>query len=265
MELNKIYQGDCLGSIQKWPANYFDLVITSPPYDNLRIYGTDDDFSIEKFQLIAREIFRVIKQGGVIVWIVGDACINGSETGSSFKQALYFKEIGLNLHDTMIWNKGAFTAVGALVNKYASVFEYMFVLSKGTPKTFNPIKDRPNKSFGRSKHGTIRQRDGTTKPISNIGRKIPAFGQRFNIWECPAEKSNSKRFHPAMFPEHLIRDHIISWTNEDDIVLDCFMGSGTTGIACLQTGRRFIGIEKQKKYVEIAEKRFSAELLKDIL
>jgi site-specific DNA-methyltransferase (adenine-specific) len=251
MEEVTLLHGDCLEVIKSLSNQSIDLTVTSPPYDNLRNYNG----YLFDFEGIAKELYRVTKDGGVVVWIVGDATINGSETGTSFKQALYFKEIGFNLHDTMIWNKGTFTAVGALTSRYAPVFEYMFVLSKGQPKTFNPIKDRKNKHFGRTKHGTFRQEDGSTKPLSSIGKLIAEYGQRFNIWDISAEKSNLNRLHPAMFPEQLIHDHIISWSNEGDTILDCFLGSGTTGKIAKQLNRQFIGIEISKEYLEIAKTR----------
>jgi site-specific DNA-methyltransferase (adenine-specific) len=247
----KLELGDCLEVMKSMDSSSIDLTVTSPPYDNLRTYN---GYTFD-FESIAQELYRVTKNGGVVVWIVGDATIKGSETGTSFRQALYFMECGFNLHDTMIWNKGTFTAVGALVNKYAPVFEYMFVLSKGQPKTFNPIKDRKNKHFGRTKHGTFRQEDGTTKPLSSIGKPISEYGQRFNIWNISAEKSNSKRLHPAMFSEQLAHDHIISWSNESDTVLDCFLGSGTTGKMAQQLNRNFIGIEISQEYLDIAKER----------
>ena len=252
MQCNLIH-GDCLEVMKSLPNKSIDLTVTSPPYDNLRIYN---GYSFD-FEGIAKELYRVTKDGGVVVWVVGDATINGSETGTSFKQALYFKEIGFNLHDTMIWNKGTFTAVGALTSRYAPVFEYMFVLSKGKPKSFNPIKDRKNKHFGRTKNGTFRQEDGTTKQLSSIGKPIAEFGQRFNIWDVSAEKSNLNRLHPAMFPEQLIHNHIISWSNEGDTVLDCFLGSGTTGKVAKLLNRNFIGIEISEEYLQIAKDRIA--------
>lgn len=249
-----LHLGDCLEVMKSLPSNSIDLTVTSPPYDNLRTYN---GYSFD-FEGISKELLRVTKDGGVVVWIVGDATINGSETGTSFRQALHFKDIGFNLHDTMIWNKGTFTAVGALSTRYAPVFEYMFVLSKGQINTFNPIKDRKNKHFGRTKHGTFRQEDGTTKPLSSIGKPIAEYGQRFNIWDIFAEKSNSKRLHPAMFPEQLAHDHIISWSNEGDTVLDCFLGSGTTGKMAKELNRNFIGIEISQEYLDIAKRRINA-------
>lgn len=247
----KLLHGDCYEVMKSMQSNSIDLTVTSPPYDNLRTYN---GYTFD-FEGIAQELYRVTKDGGVIVWIVGDATINGSETGTSFKQALYFKEIGFNLHDTMIWNKGTFTAVGALISRYAPVFEYMFVLSKGFPKTFNPIKDRLNKHYGRKKHGTFRQIDGSVKKLTSIGKQINKYGQRFNIWEMPSEKSNNKRLHPAMFPEQIAHDHIISWSNEGDTVFDPMMGSGTTGKMAKQLNRNFIGIEISEEYLKIAKER----------
>jgi site-specific DNA-methyltransferase (adenine-specific) len=253
MEEIDLRLGDCLEVMQTIPDKSIDLTVTSPPYDNLRTYN---GYTFD-FEGIAKQLYRVTKNGGVVVWVVGDATINGSETGTSFRQALYFKDIGFNLHDTMIWNKGTFTAVGALTSRYAPVFEYMFVLSKGQLKTFNPIKDRQNKTFGRSKTGTFRQENGETKPLSSIGKPIAEYGQRFNIWDVSAEKSNSNRLHPAMFPESLAHDHIISWSNEGDTVLDCFLGSGTTAIAAKALNRKFIGIEISQEYLSIAKQRLA--------
>ena len=249
MEINKIYNEDCLETMAKMPDNYIDLTITSPPYDNLRTYN---GYSFE-FQSIAKKLYRVTRSGGVVVWIVADATINGSETGTSFKQALYFKEIGFNLHDTMIWNKGSFSAVGSLKTRYAPVFEYMFIFSKNKIKCFNPIKDRKNKWAGEKRnHIMIRQKNGNV--IKTSGYELKQFGQRFNIWNIvPAKNRNIK--HPAMFPEQLVNDHIISWSNENDLVYDCFMGSGTTAKMCLKINRDFIGSEISKEYCEIAEQR----------
>ncbi len=255
MRYDYVENGDCLELLKQLPNESIDLTVTSPPYDNLRTYeGYEWDF-----EGIAKELYRVTKNGGVIVWVVSDATVNGSETGTSFKQALFFKKIGFNLHDTMIWEKPTFTATGSLCVRYASVFEYMFVLSKGRPKTFNPIKDRPNKTHGKKKHGTIRQEDGTVKKMSSIGKETNKFGQRFNVWHMATEVSNSKRVHPAQFPESLARDHILSWSNAGDVVLDCFIGSGTTAVACIQTGRHFIGFEISEKYCDIAKKRIERE------
>jgi len=236
-----------------------DLTVTSPPYDNLRTYKDSLEWGERIWKPILEQLYRVTKKGGVVVWVVGDATIKGSETGTSFRQALYAVECGFNLHDTMIWNKGNFTAVGALKTRYAPVFDYMFIFSKGRPSTFSPIKDRPNKHYGDKYHQTVRQKDGATKDGHGKGKKkIKEFGQRHNIWLLPPEQSNNKRCHPAQYPEHIAEDHILSWSNEGDTVLDPFMGSGTTGKMAKINNRDFIGIEKVEEYFKIAQDRISA-------
>jgi site-specific DNA-methyltransferase (adenine-specific) len=200
-------------------------------------------------------LFRITKNGGVVVWIVNDATVGGSETGTSFKQALYFKECGFNIHDTMIWKKPTCTDTGSLKVRYGGCFEYMFVFVKGKIKTFNPIKDRKNKTVGKKKSGTIRQKDGSLKPMSSLGKITGEYSQRFNIWECNSVRGNERLGHPAPFPERIVNDHILSWSNSADVVLDPFMGSGTTGLVCVNTDRNFIGIELDQCYFEIAQKR----------
>jgi DNA modification methylase len=251
MELNKIYNENCLDTMARMQDNFIDLTVTSPPYDNLRTYN---GYSFD-FESIAKELYRTTKEGGVVVWIVGDATIKGSETGTSFKQALYFMECGFNLHDTMIWNKGNFTAVGSLKTRYAPVFEYMFILTKGKTKTFNPIKDRLNKSAERKRTGGVRQKDGSVKNLSNYDKPIQKLGQRHNVWLQFPEMSNNNRLHPAPFPEQLVNDHIISWSNENDLVYDCFMGSGTTAKMAKANNRNWIGSEMSKEYCEIIKQR----------
>jgi site-specific DNA-methyltransferase (adenine-specific) len=256
----KLINDDCLKVLLTIPENSIDFIITSPPYDNIRDYNNLSIWNFDIFKNIANELKKTLKDGGVIVWIVNDATIKGSETGTSFKQALYFKEIGLNLHDTMIWQKETFTAVGSIKTRYAPVFEYMFILSKDKPKTFNPIKDRRNIFANHKFHGTVRQKNGQTKPVSSNGRKIKEYGIRFNIWKTNSEKAN-KTNHPAVFPINLVQDHIKTWSNENDLVLDCFMGSGTTGLACKNLNRDFIGIEIDKEYFEIAKNRIESTLI----
>lgn len=249
MELNKIYCENNLDTMAKMPDNFVDLTVTSPPYDNLRTYnGFDFDW-----KAVIKELYRVTKIGGVVVWVVGDATIKGSETGTSFKQALYFKECGFNLHDTMIYEKDAIAFPDK--NRYQNCFEYMFVFSKKTPSKKNIIHDRKNISFGRKVTGTNRAANGETKIASCYGNDIKEFGARWNIWRIKTDKGNNKTGHPAMFPEQLANDHILSWSNEGDIVYDCFMGSGTTAKMALKNKRNYIGSEISQEYVDIAEER----------
>lgn len=249
-----IVNGDCVDVLRLMPSGCVDLTVTSPPYDDLRAYK---GFSFD-FEGVAQELFRVTKPGGVVVWVVNDATVDGSETGTSFRQALFFKECGFNLHDTMIWDKGGFSAVGALATRYGPVFEFMFVLSKGRPKSFNPLKDRPNKNAGKAISGTVRNADGTTKAMSTVGRVLGDFGQRFNIWQIDPQRQRGDDKHPAPFPETLVRDHIASWSNLGDLVLDPFLGSGTTGKVALESGRRFIGTEISSEYVAMARERIAS-------
>lgn len=240
--------------LKKIPSESIDMTITSPPYDSLRTYSNNEtNWTYDKFKAIANQLYRVTKNGGVVVWIVSDETINGSESGTSFRQALYFKEIGFNIHDTMIWNKGGFSAVGALKTRYAPVFEYMFIFSKGKIKTFNPINDHVNKISGKIIQKTKRLADGTVrKGKSYISNE---FGRRYNIWEIFPQRQRGKDVHPAPFPEELVSDHIISWSNIGDVILDPFMGSGTTAISCIKLKRQCIGIELNQHYCEMTRDR----------
>lgn len=254
MRLNYIDCCDNVKGLKRLPDACIDLTVTSPPYDNLRKYN---GFAWDAEGLI-RELYRVTKPGGVVVWVVSDATVNGSETGTSLRQALAFKDAGFNLHDTMIWKK---TCVAfPETTRYYPGFEYMFVFSKGSPKAVHLIEDRPNKYAGTTVHGTNRKTDGTTVAVKpKTGRKIKRIGVRFNVWEMPGAKNN-KTGHPAVFPERLVTDHIISWSNLGDVVLDPFMGSGTTAIAAIKNGRKYIGFEISEEYYQIARERVAAEL-----
>ena len=265
MQLNKIYCEDCLETMSRMEDNFIDLTVTSPPYDNLRTYNDniDETWGEDVWKPIIKELYRVTKEGGVVVWVVGDATINGSETGVSFRQALWAKECGFSLHDTMIWNKGKFSAVGALKTRYAPVFEYMFILAKNSLKTFNPIKDKRNKTFGQKITGHVRQADGSMKKKSTEGNITKEYGQRYNIWkQCPKQGNNN---HPAPFPESLAKDHIYSWSNEGDIVYDPFCGSGTTPKMAHLLKRNWIGSELSQEYVDLSYKRLEPYLTQTTL
>jgi site-specific DNA-methyltransferase (adenine-specific) len=256
----KLLRGDCSDVLKDVESLSVDLTVTSPPYDSLRAY---EGLPFDKFKLVAEELFRVTKPGGIVVWVVGDGTEKGSETGSSFKQALYFKECGFNIHDTMIYEKSCFSF--PMNTRYHQLFEYMFVFSKGSPKTFNPIKDRPNKYAGKRLTSTERQKDGTLRPISerDAAKTFADFSMRWNIWRYKVGSGHMgepglEHTHPAMFPLPLAQDHIRSWSNEGDTVLDPFMGSGTTGVACRILNREFIGIELDAGYFGIAKRRIDS-------
>jgi site-specific DNA-methyltransferase (adenine-specific) len=251
----KLLEGDCLEVMQTIPDNTIDLTVTSPPYDNLRTYnGNIKQWSFEKFQGIAKQLYRVTKQGGVVVWVVADATIKGSETGTSFRQALYFMDCGFNLHDTMIYKKNGTGACGS--NKcYWQAFEYMFVFSKEKIKTVNRLtNDRPKSKGG----GARVTKDGVKK----IEIRSPDDGKeqiRDNVWTYNVGKASGDDNvkHPAKFPEQLAQDHILSWSKTGDVVFDPFMGSGTTGKMAVLNGRNFIGIELDADYFKIAERRIA--------
>ena len=251
LEINKIYNCDCLEGLKQMDDECVDLTVTSPPYDNLRSYGDMDTWNFDVFKPIAEQLFRVTKKGGIVVWVVGDACINGSETGTSFRQALYFMKCGFKLHDTMIYEKNSSSFPARRDSKrYTQIFEYMFVFVKG--KIRNDIKliaDKRNKWAGWTnwgKHSSYTKDE--RKQVSNI-KPIPEFSLRNNIWKYSVS-FNDKTNHPAVFPEKLAEDHIKSWTNEGDLVLDPFMGSGTTAKMAMINKRNYIGFERNKDYYE---------------
>jgi site-specific DNA-methyltransferase (adenine-specific) len=248
----ELIQGDCLEKMKDIPDKSVGLTVTSPPYDNLRTYGgVIDGWSFEKFQDIAKELYRITKDGGVVVWVVGDATINGSETGTSFKQALYFMECGFNLHDTMIYQKNGTGACGS--NKcYWQTFEYMFVFSKGKIKTVNRLTNETT-----IKQGGSRIKSNGKKKIENRISDNQKKSVRSNVWLYNVGNANNddKTNHPAVFPEQLANDHILSWSNENAIVFDPFMGSGTTGKMSILNNRNFIGIELNEEYFQIATQR----------
>lgn len=247
--LNRVINGDCSEIMGFMHSECVDLTVTSPPYDNLRDYN-GYSFPFEK---IAKELYRVTKPGGVVVWIVADATVDGSETGTSFKQALYFKEVGFNLHDTMVWDKENCRFPSPV--RYHNSFEYMFIFSKGKPKTVNLIHDRKNKWGGTQVHGTNRMPNGETKRLVGHNKKlVKEFGARFNVWRI-ANAGKKDNPHPATFPEQLAQDHILSWSNEGDIVFDPMCGSGTTLKMAYANNRNFIGIDYSNEYVELSQKR----------
>ncbi len=253
LPLNEIICGDAVDIMRSMPADSIDLVITSPPYDNLRSYN---EYSFN-FEGMAKGLFRVMKKGGVVVWVVGDQTIKGEETGTSFRQALYFKQVGFNLFDTMIYLKTPRGAVGN--NKtYWQAFEYMFILSKGAPKTINLLKDRENKDERGGDNGTKRLHDGTLLKLKRAG--YSKYGRRTNVWEYLIGRGHSASDdiaykHPAIFPEKLVQDHITSWSNPGDVVFDPMCGSGTTCKIAKLNKRNFIGIDISSEYCKITEER----------
>ena len=251
MEINKIYNENCLDTMAKMPDKFVDLVVTSPPYDNIREYN---GYTFE-FEKIASGLYRILKDGGVLVWVVADSVKNGTESCTSFIQALHFKNIvGFNLHDTMIYRKENYTPLTH--KRYEQEFEYMFVFSKGKPKTFNPILIdciHAGKIIKRSRNsyeiGLSKRQASDEQPKPTGDKK-----QKGNVWSYKVGGGKTVN-HVAQFPLQLATDHIISWSNENDLIYDCFMGSGTTAIAAINNKRNYIGSEISEDYCKIIETR----------
>ena len=261
MEINKVYNENCLDTMSRMSNNYCDFIFTSPPYDNIRNYqtGIGSEWNFEVFKPIAKELSRVLKEGRCLVWVVGDECVDGSESLSSFKQAIYFKEeCGLNVHDTMIYQKSSFAFPSS--NRYHQTFEYMFVFSKGKVEVFNSLKDRKNKwkkRWGNKIKESVK--DGKIFKVKPV--EYEEYGMRTNVWKYHTDsgKVNSEwnliKEHPAVMPEKIAEDHILSWSNKDDLVYDPFAGSGTTIKMSLLSNRKYIGSEVSKEYCDIIDKR----------
>ena len=264
LEFNNIYNMNCIDGLKQLDSNSIPLVITSPPYDNLRTYK---GYSFP-FQDIVKELYRVIEDSGVVVWVVGDGTVDGGETATSFKQALYFIEVGFKLHDTMIYQKHNPTPNTGNGVRYQQSFEYMFVFSKGKPKTVHLLTEpRRNECKDRRTSRNIRRQrniDGEFEEehlyiIKQVVPKSNIWNYKVGLYNTTSDKIAFK--HPAIFPEQLAIDHILSWSNENDVVLDIFMGSGTTAKACILTNRKYIGFEISEEYCKIADERINNTIL----
>ncbi len=247
-----IYNEDCRDTMQRMKEEgvKVDLTVTSCPYNNLRTYNHSSTWNFDIFKEIAKLLYDITADGGIVVWVVGDATINGSETGTSFKQALYFMECGFKLHDTMLFEKNSSSFPAKRTgNRYTQIFEYMFVFSKGKPKTAHLICDKENKwkNFTNWGKNTIYNKDGELIQTNDI-KPVPEFSPRNNIWKYTVGFNINEGKHPAVFPYQLAEDHLKTWSNEGDLVFDPFTGSGTTASAALCNNRRFIGCEIDKTY-----------------
>ncbi|MGP1543656.1 MAG: DNA-methyltransferase [Candidatus Fimenecus sp.] len=258
---NKIFNAKSNELLKEFPDCCIDLVVTSPPYDDLRDYENKSAWNFDVFKEIAQELYRVVKLGGIAVWVIGDKTDKGCKSLTSFKQALYFQELGFSMFDVIIYEKAG--SGPPHPNRYFNSFEYMFILSKGKPKTINLLRDKPNKWAGHSTYGEVtrREKDGS---LTNKGKKtVNEFGIRTNIWRYTngngfSTKNKFAYKHPAIFPEKLVEDHIYSWSNQGDIVLDPFGGSGTTAKMAQLMGRDWVLIEVVQDYCELAKKRLES-------
>lgn len=254
--INEILCGRNEDVLAGFPADYVDLTVTSPPYDGLRVYkGYTWDFDAT-----ARELWRVTKPGGVVVWVVADATVDGSESGTSFRQALAFMALGFRLHDTMIYKKE--NPMPGEHPRYCQGFDYMFVFSRGAPKTFNPIMVKSARNRINKPKQTQRFSDGVLRPQNGNGGIYAETKRIDNVWSYGAGRTpDSERYvhtHPGIFPEKLAEDHILSWSNPSDLVLDPFVGSGTTAKMAIKHHRNFIGIDISEEYCDLARRRIGA-------
>lgn len=259
--INQIVCGDCVASLREFPENVIDLTITSPPFDNLRGYTDGAEFG---FPDLAKELYRVTKPGGVVVWVAGDETVDGSETGTSMRQALYFKdEAGFNLHDTMVFRRNSVKHPDKL--RYYNCWQYMFVFSKGRPKTINLIRDHRNKTAGKKETAkTQREKDGSFVPKWGIKvKKVrPLYSVRWNVWTYDVGSlimAEDRLWveHPAVFPLKLAEDHVRTWTEEGDLVLDPMCGSGMVPIAAKKLKRTYVGLDVSAEYCELSRKRLA--------
>lgn len=265
---NKISNINCIDGMKLIKSSSIDLTVTSPPYDDLRTYNDSSEWNFEVFCNVSKELYRITVNGGVVVWIVGDAVINKSETGTSFKQALEFMKSGFLLHDTMIYAKNSSSFPASKdSNRYSQIFEYMFIFSKnGPPKTANLICDKRNKWAGHQPWGKIGARNKNGEMVENKESfTVPDFSPRNNIWTYNTgagfqTKDEYAYDHPAMFPELLAEDHILTWSHRNDLVFDPFMGAGTTCKMAIKNDRHYLGFEVDETYYNIANKRIVEEL-----
>ncbi|HSU25744.1 MAG TPA: site-specific DNA-methyltransferase, partial [Pyrinomonadaceae bacterium] len=253
IEISRIYNENCIETLRRMPNEFLDMTITSPPYDDLREYN-GYHFPVED---IADLLLKKTKPGGVVVWVVGDRTVNGSESLTSFRHAITFQEAGFKVHDTMIYGKNN-PIPSDCGKRYRQCFEYMFCFSKGQPKTFNPIMQpiKQEKAFKSFRITKVGRNDLAHDHIAPKERKVN------NVFFYNVGTSSSRDKiafeHPAIFPEHLVSDQIKTWTDADDLVYDCFMGSGTTAKVAHQLNRRWLGSEISAEYIEIAERRLEA-------
>lgn len=245
IDKNQIIQWDCLSVLKEMKDEIIDLTVTSPPYDNLRTYN---GYSWD-FEWIAKELYRVTKEWWVVVWIIWDETKKFCESMTSFKQALFFNEIWFNLLDTMIYFKQNYAPAYPTLRRYANQFEYMFVFSKGKPKTFNPVQR--DKVRNKEEKVAYRQKDWTLlRKTKEVWRETKDAS---NVWEYAVWWNLT--WHPAVFPEKLAEDHILSWSNQWDIVLDPFAWSWTTLKMAKKNWRDYVGIEISEKYIQIIKQR----------
>lgn len=248
----RIECSDCVEFVRSLEPGSVQLTVTSPPYDALRAY---DGFGEIDYGELFVALYGATADGGVLVWVVDDAVVKGFETCTSHRQVLSaVDDAGWGLYQTLIWRKSQPSAFAR--RRYQFVHEPMYVFSKGRPRVANPIRDHRNKTAGmvnRDKHTTNPERRGTLRTYTT-----PEYSVRWDVWDVP--RCPSKAGHPASFPERLARDHILTWSEPGDLVLDPFCGEGTTGVVAVSEGRSFVGCDISPRWAEVARERVTAAL-----
>ena len=253
----ELVNGDCAAVLPGLPPA--DLILTSPPYDGMREYGGYN--GAFDFGAIAAACVANLAPGGVLVWVVGDQIIDGGESGTSFRQALGFKALGLTLHQTLFFEAAHYRPIDK--SRALRGVQYMFVFAKGSPMVANIPIDRPNVKAGMRvtrSYAPGKSLNGSRNPASDRVKRIADFGRRGPIWRYATE-CGSDMGHPAAFPYALASDHIVCWTNPGDLVIDPMVGSGTTLRAAADLGRRAIGIEINPEYCDLIRRRLAQSVL----
>jgi site-specific DNA-methyltransferase (adenine-specific) len=254
--VDQIIHNDCVSEMATLPDNCIPLTVTSPPYDKLRRYG-GQRWSFETFEKVARQLFRLTMPGGVVLWVVQDGTVDGSLTGTSARQWLYFQQIGFDLNSVLIL---ATRGWRSQTSRYANQFHFGFVLSKGRPRAFHPIRDRINSTAGQRLRCSRRSASGEAVTTYNGDRRLGLHGYRANVWfyDVGGGKSTKDRYasrHEALMPEQMARDLIISWSRPGDLIFDPFCGAATTCKMALLSHRHYLGIEAHALYYRLALRR----------
>ena len=258
-ELNRVYTGECVKRMKYIPNNSVDLIVTSPPYDELRDYKGNSSFDLHQ---VGIEVFRVLKEGGIAAMVIQDQTKNFGKSLTSFRTIIdWCDEIGFKLFETVIYRKNG--SEGAWWTKRFRVdHEYMPIFLKGErPQFFNkePLKIKSKHGGKVMKGSGSRKTNGETQ--ETVTRAINSMKCRGTIWNylMAGDKNPLKRKHPAVFPDKIPFDFIQCFCPENGIVLDPFTGSGSTLVMAQKLGRYFIGFDIEESYCDVANQRLVEE------
>ena len=259
--INSIICGDSAEVLKNFPDNSIDMVVTSPPYDGLRDYN---GFSLDLHK-IGKEIYRVLKDGGIAVMVIQDATKDFAKSLTSFRTIVdWCDNVGFRLFETVIYHKNG-TEGAWWKQRFRVDHEYMPIFMKGKkPQYFNkePLKI-PSKHGGKVMSGSGNRRtDGTLS--ETVRRPINTMKCRGTVWDylMAGDKNPLKRKHPAVFPDKIPYDCIQCFCPEGGLVLDPFIGCGSTAVMAKVLGRNYIGIDISREYCDLAEERIEKDVPK---